>query len=194
LTLQCFSQDSTKTLLIGVAGHISINDLGHLNTNPSVVANYKKHTLFLGPLFSAGVHPTENIILPGLQLGYQIYPNGKGKVFSFFFEYNFNFLSAKIKSGQTDFYWGYNKYTGERLIKILNNSHYLSYGFNVHFLKYFYFSTSLGLGKSWYKEESIWKANTGEKFSSGGKRNFNYINGLFKVGIGCNFLNIKKRT
>jgi len=194
LSLQYFAQDSTNRLLLGVAGHISYNDIGNQNINPSIVANYKKHTFFLGPLLADNVDPAQKWYLPGLQLGYQIYPNGKGKVFSFFFEYDFNLLSSKIKSGQTDFYWGNTKYTGERTIKIFNNSHYLSYGFNVHFLKYFYLSTSLGLGAGWYKKEFIWKANTGEIFTDGGgKPNFSYFNGIFKAGIGCNFWKIKRR-
>lgn len=195
LTLHVFAQDSTKSLLLGVAGHISTSDNGNQNINPSIVANYKKYTLFLGPFLASKEDPVLNNYLHGLQLGYQIYPNGKGKTFSFFFEYDFNLLSSKIKSEQIDFYWDNTKFTGVRTLKIFNNSHYLSYGFNVHFLKYFYFSTSIGLGAGWSKQEFIWKANTGETFNSGGgKPYFSYFNGIFKAGIGCNFWKIKRGT
>ena len=192
--LDIYCQDSTKTLVLGLCGHISYNNIGDQNVNPSIVANYGKSTYFIGPLLADNVDPIQKRYLTGLQLGYQIYPNGKGKVFSFFFEFDFNLLSSKIKSEQTDFYWGNTKYIGTRTIEIFHLDNYLSYGFNIHFLKRFYFSTSLGLGGGWSKKEFIWKANTGEVFTSGNsKPNFSYFNGIFKAGLGCNFWTIKKR-
>jgi hypothetical protein len=192
LTQTSYSQDTTKTLKLGVCGHITYNNIGDRNINPSIVANYGKSTYFIGPLLADNVDPAQKNYLVGLQTGYQIYPNGKGKVFSFFFEYDMNLLSSKIISDAADFYWyssnSINKYNGTRHLEVFDFSHYISYGFNVHFLKQFYFSTSLGVGCGWYKKQFIWNAQTGETFNSGNDvATFDYLDGMLKVGLGYNF-------
>lgn len=188
LSLVSPAQDSTKTILLGLSSQVSYNTIGP-NINLALVGNYKKHTLFIGPLLASDVDPSQNSYLPGLQLGYQIYPNGRTRAFSFFLEYNFNYLAAKLNSGQTNFVIDSTKYTGERTIDIFSNAHFLSYGFNLHFLKYFYFTVSTGLGPTWNKVEFIYKANTGQVFTQGSDIIYG-LNGLIKLGIGCNFLKI----
>jgi hypothetical protein len=190
----CNAQDSTKKLVLGICGHFSMNNVGHQNINPSIVVNYGKSSIFIGPLLAKNVDPSQKTYLPGLQCGYQFYPNSKKRVFSFFFQYDLNFLSAKLYSDPTDFFWNNNYYFGTRKIEIFNFSQCLSYGFNIHFLKRFYFSTSLGLGGGWYKKEYIWEANTVEVFTTGNNNPNFYIDFLFKAGLGYNFWTAKKRS
>ena len=197
LTQESYSQDTTKTWLLGVCGHIAYNNIGDGNIQPSMVANYGKNTYFIGPLLANNVDPAQKNSLLGLQAGYQFYPNGKGKVFSFFFQYEMNLLSSKFVSDAADFYWYSNnsisKYNGTRTTQVFDFSHYVSYGFNLHFLQQFYLSTSIGVGGGWYKKQFTWNAQTGETFTSGNDQaTFDYLDGMFKVGLGYNFWKIKK--
>ncbi len=188
------AQDTTKTFQLGVNGYVSYNGIGRTNINPSIVTSYGRHTVFIGVLLVDNIDVLQNGYLPGLQLGYQFYPNGKEKIFNLFFEYDFNLLKAKIENDNpTSLSINQNSYSAMETLEVFNIEQYLGYGFNIQFLKRFYFTTSVGIGCGWYQRQFIYNCDNGQVIKLGDRKPyFGMPTGIFKTGIGFNFLPWKK--
>jgi hypothetical protein len=188
------AQDTIRTFQLGVNGYISYNGIGRANINPSVVTNYGKHTVFMGVLLVDKVDVLQKGYLPGLQLGYQFYPNGKEKIFDLFFEYDFDLLKVKMKNDTpTSLSFNQNDYYAMETLEVFNIEQYLGYGFNIQFLNHFYFTTTAGIGCGWYQRQFIYNCDNGEVIKMGDRKlYFGMPTGIFKTGIGFNFWPWKK--
>jgi hypothetical protein len=192
ITLQTVSgQDTTNAIILGTDISLGFNQVGNGNYFPSITASKGKHIVFLGPILVNNADIGQTKLLVGLQTGYQIYPNGQQNRFNLFFEYDFIFLSAKI----VDEYpcptgIPYNN-AKKRTIDFFSLENYFSYGFKLNMFKGFYFKTNFGVGFGWYKKQFNYEYCNGQNSINERRPKFWPLGGLFKVGVGYNFLTIK---
>lgn len=103
---------------------------------PKLVLNSK---YFFGDHFTEGYNAFN---LNGVAAICQYNPNKPGRIFDFYFQNWFSFVSEKDKNQDLTLFPGNLSYSSYQ--KIIEN--YIGYGFNVKFLKHFYVSQSFGIG------------------------------------------------
>jgi len=203
------AQDTIRPIKLGVAINYINEGQDIINAiNPSAIVYYKKHSAFIGALiiptyseidqYFSSISPLygySNLNLQtkyslGLQMGYKIYPNKKGKVFNFFFDYNLSFLKSKINYSINNLYSS----THDNIklnLEIFDFYNFIGYGFDVNFLKHFYLTTNFGIGLGWNHYESNPSYLIGGMFMS----SESYVlepSAIIKIGLGYNFLSLKK--
>ena len=114
------------------------------------------HEFALGPSFgkSPGFYPFHNLEYDGglkfngIDFCYRILPNGKGKIFDFYFQLNYFQKWGKGIAHKS--IWNFpnpNEYVYDNVRLKSNASQLLlEYGFDIKFLKYFYVGNSIGIG------------------------------------------------
>ena len=129
--------------------------------------------------------------LNGLHLVYQINPNSKGKIFDFYFQYEFIFLYYTDKGTTENMY----KYSSQNFPLTLSyKSHQteientIGYGFKFKFLKNFYLNQNIGIGIG-YNAINI---DYGDYRFNKSRHYYELIPG-FNIGIGYKFDNTLKR-
>jgi hypothetical protein len=166
---------------------------------PSLSLSWNKQIIFAGPsvVFYDAQHPQP---LSGAQAGYRIFPNGRNKKFNLFFEYNINYVNGKIKDNigypWDDFSGGYKSVTQSRHVVSLDN--YFGFGFRWNIFRNFYLSSNIGAGVGLYKEDYTYSYLNGPTWGSKGNLAFRdpigSFNRLFKIGIGYDLVNFKKKN
>lgn len=118
--------------------------------------DHNKHEFAVGPSISRKPYISQfnglsiysrPFALNGVDINYRIYPNGRGKVFAFFFQADIFMKRSKI-SGVSSFYdssYGSTVTTTGKATKS-SQQFIISTGFNIHFLKVAYFTFCYGAG------------------------------------------------
>lgn len=115
-----------------------------------------KHEFSVGPSFgkSPRFSPFHNYDyyerhkFNGIDLSYRILPNGKGKVFDFYFQLNYLQKWGQGMANKTIYNYPnlYENTSDKVRLKSTASLLLLEYGFDIKFLKYCYVGTSIGIG------------------------------------------------
>lgn len=76
--------------------------------------------------------------------------------------------------------------------RIRGTAHYVSYGFNIHFVKFLYSSLSFGIGAEREMDNYVWTNEEG-KVLRDYNNNYLRLGSLFKIGLGFNIPVVKRR-
>jgi len=158
VSAQTDSMTTKKQFEFGVrSGFYSTAYLNGLNYFGYLTMSHGIHEFSIGPSIGSGpaiYHPfylegdNKSYQWDGIDLSYRIFPNGHGKIFDFYFQ-----LDYFQKWGKADcFVDHYNYPNPSELahdtanISSVASQMFLEYGFDVRFLKYFYFGGAMGFG------------------------------------------------
>lgn len=154
-----------------------------------------KHLVFAGPSlqYYDYAHPQP---LWGAQAGYRIFPNGTGRRFNLFFEYNLNYVKGTIKD-RVGLYF-YEMYAGyaDRKIALVSIDNYLGFGFRCHLFKGLYVASNAGFALGFYKEDYSYTDQGGRSWSGKGHLSPRWPlrdNRIFKITVGYDLVRLKKK-
>jgi hypothetical protein len=187
-----YGQDSTKKIQLGIDVSWGINIIGTGNYFPGITLSGNKHCVFAGPMIVYYADPGQRSPLIGLQAGYQVYPNGRKNRFNLFFEYDFNYLNAKITNEFSGPNSNPNGGVKRRTIAFYSLCNYLSYGFRLNIFKGLYFKTNGGVGLGWSQKDFIYEYWNGSVSENNKVPAYFAVGAILKVGFGYDFLTVKK--
>ena len=173
------SSDSTNNLQYGLrSGFYLTNYASSLNYFGYATIKKSKSVLSFGPSFGKrpyfhgayiNINSKKEMKLNGFDIAYRIHPNGYGKIFDFYFQFDFFQKWAK-GNGYKTFSNYPNLYDDTKdniQVKSIAMQLFFEYGFNIKFLKYFYLGTALGIGnkfeKRYFIQETLTQFNYQEK-------------------------------
>lgn len=120
----------------------------------------------------------DNKKIAGFDMSYRIYPNGHGKVFDFYFQ-----LNSLQKWGKNTYPLLYTTETGTRTVKGFTSELLLEQGFDIKFLKHFYFGPSIGFG-AYYSKRIYEEVSTPNAFTSYSNLEFDI---MLRASLGIRF-------
>lgn len=149
--------NQARTFEIGArSGFYGTAYLNGLNYYSVITLSIKNHEFSIGPSFGRlpsfyPFHTTnydKNYRLNGIDLSYRILPNGKERVFDFYFQLNyFQKWGEESGVGYVSNFPNLYDYTQDNVqLRSVASQLLLEYGFEIKFFKYFYVGTSVGFG------------------------------------------------
>jgi len=176
----------TKKIILGISACTFIsNDIYGINYYGSFTADKNKNRLTTGPIigliwklnsdFLYAKPESKQIGINGFYLGYQLFPNTKGKTFDYFIQDQFIFQYYKDNGVDSEF--PNDSYKSN----LLNIGDFIGFGYQVKFLKRFYFTQSIGIGVI-YKHLSVDYSNLPDHDDKG-----RYFSWTTNLGLGYKF-------
>jgi hypothetical protein len=172
----------------------------YYSLDPSLVLTYKRHSFGLGPrIFFIDRYTREGAHKAwGAQLFYHYAFRKPEKAFNYFAFYN---LSYARTATHNEGYWAYDQYPGVHMIFNTHTDHInneIGLGVRYTFLERFYATTSLSAGIHlfrYYRSESSPDLPDDPYLNyteHGNFLNYGEPTGFFRVGVGYNFVRLKK--
>jgi len=193
--LSAKSQDSLSRAKFGMEISLARTKFNFECIYPSFVFAKGKHLVFAGPGIYY-VSPDQMTPFAGVQAGYQFFPNGKAKRFNSFFEFDFNFMKGTLRDKYSiNFNYPYGG-VSDRATDFVSIDNYLSFGFSLRMMKYFYLKPVFGLGVGLYKEDYTYHFYNNQVLSGQGNLAFRYplgLNSIAKLTFGCNLVSLRKK-
>lgn len=192
-------KDTLKKKQLGVVASITSNQIADMLPNASAVFSTGKHSLFAGSFLVNSIDPAQKGPFFAWQAGYRIYPNGKTNRMNLFLETEFNFFRSKIV--QTTAAPSSNPNGGVKKQTIINNvyAQYLAAGFRLNILENLHINVTAGIGFDISKYSFTYEywngviVETGSGSTYFGHPTGNYGNGVVRIGVGYDFLTLKKK-
>ena len=177
----------TKKIILGINACTFIsNDIDGINYYGLFTLDKRKNRLtvgpIIGPIWKLNSHflyakaESKQIGINGFYLGYQFFPDTKkDKIFDYFIQDQF--ISQYYKDNGIDNEFPSDSYKSD----LLNIGDYIGFGYQLKFLKRFYFTQSIGIGII-YKHLSIDFSNLPDYNDEG-----YYFSWTTNIGLGYKF-------